>query len=90
MIISLDETTRITSNENCWQLERRRKRNGSADWQPYKYYSTFGAALGEACEREIRTHPANTIADAIEATHTVTQKYAEIFGSVEFRPHLAA
>jgi len=90
VIIALDETTRITSNENCWQLERTRKRKGAADWQPYKYYSTFGAALGEACEREIRTHPANTIADAIEAVHAINRKYAEIFDSMEIRPHLAA
>lgn len=38
----------------------------------------FAHALGAACEREIRTHPANTLADAIEAADAIAARYGQL------------
>ena len=61
MIIQIDEKTRIHGTSMCWQLERQkyRKEKGPV-WEPYKYFATFGQALGAAGADEIRTHPAHT------------------------------
>jgi hypothetical protein len=36
-------------------------------------------AIGEACRREIRTHPANGLTDAIQAVDEIVARYARIF-----------
>ena len=58
MIIHISDKLRIRGTETCYQLEKPRNRKGQIKWEPFKYYSKFGHALGAACEREIRTHPA--------------------------------
>ena len=80
MIIQIDEKKRIHGTSMCWQLERpkHRKETGLV-WEPYKYFATFGQALGAAGEEEIRTHPARTLAEAIAAVSTISQKYGELF-----------
>lgn len=78
MIIPIDSKTRIHGTEACWQLERPRLEKGSVTWRPYKFYSTLGAAVREAAHTEIRTSPATTIAEALEAVRAVSHKYTAI------------
>ena len=84
MIIPLNETLRIRGTETCYQLERPRNRKGQLRWGPFKYYSSFRHALAAAGEREIRCHPADNLADAIEAASAVATKYGELLdGAIE-------
>ena len=87
MIIEIDEVQRIRGTDTCWQLERLRtiqagKNKGGTKWVPEKYHSTLGCALSEALQREIRTHPAHTITEAIKAAERLCAKYAAIFDRV--------
>ena len=79
MIIPLDDQYRIRGTEHCWQLEKRRIRNDKHEWEAYKYFQSFGEAMGAACRREIRLHPAVALADAIEAVDRIVSKYERIF-----------
>ena len=81
MIIQIDESIRIKGTENCYQLERKRKRKNNYAWEPYKYFQKFRDALGEACDREFRTHPANGIAEVLEAATGLSQKYGDLLDS---------
>ena len=78
MIIDLSKEIRIRGTAQCWQLERKHQRNGVGDWKAFSYYTKFADAVGAACQREIRTHPANTLTDAIEAAHAVATKYGQL------------
>ena len=81
MIIPIDEKTRIVGTSRAWELQRNRSYKGGKRWEPYKWFSTFRSALEEAVHREIRTHPANTLSEAIEAVSGVVQKYEELIPS---------
>lgn len=82
MIIQIDEKTRIHGTSMCWQLERQKHRKEKGPvWEPYKYFATFGQALGAAGADEIRTHPAHTLTEAIEAATAIIQKYSELLPS---------
>ena len=86
MIIPIDENTRIKGTEACWQLEYRTvvksgKTAGEESWSPAKYCSSFRSALSQALQREIRTHPAEGIAAALEAAESLSIKYAAILDS---------
>ncbi len=84
MIIQIDEKTRIHGTSMCWQLERQKHRKEKGPvWAQYKYFATFGQALAAAGEEEIRTHPAHTLTEAIEAVSAITQKYGELLGLLE-------
>ena len=78
MIIQIDETIRIRGTKTCYQLERKRNRRSGYQWEPYKYFMRFGDALGAACEQDLRTHPAQGIAEALEAATRLSQKYGEL------------
>ena len=78
MIIPLNDNLRIHGTPTCYQLEKKQQRNGVDDWKPFKYYTKFAHALGAACEREIRTHPANTLAEAIEAADAIAARYGRL------------
>ena len=86
MIIPIDDKTRIRGTEQCWQLERTRTVKGVIEWRPQKYFLTLDDALRSAAQREIRTNPARSITEAIDACNHVTQKYARIFDSVGKKP----
>ena len=84
MIIPIDDKYRVKGTEMCWQLERLKtyktgKKAGTAEWAAHKYFTTLESALSEALQREIRTHPAATIPEAIEAVKTALAKYTAIF-----------
>ena len=81
MIITLSETLRIRGTEQCYQLERPHNRKGQIRWESYKYYSKFGHALAAACGSEIRTHPADNLADAIEAATAIADRYGQLLDS---------
>ena len=81
MIIQLDSKTRIVGTERAWELQYPRTRNGEESWEPYKWFTSFGAALEEAVHRDIRTHPAASLSEAIEAVSSLVQKYEELIPS---------
>ena len=78
MLIPINDDLRIRGTEHCWQLERLRTRKGEPDWAPFKYFQDLGHAVGEACRREIRLHPASSLADALEAVDQVTARYNKL------------
>ncbi len=78
MIIPIDKDLRIRGTAECWQLEKAVKRKGQTEWQPRSYHSTFGNAIGAACEREIRLHPANSLSDALEAIDKIAARYSKL------------
>ena len=78
MIIQLSKETRICGTEHCWQLERRRQRDGADEWQAYKYFNNVREALGEAWRREIRLHPSTVLSEAIQTVDEIAKKYAKI------------
>ena len=75
MIIRLSKEIRIHGTATCYQLEKKRN---SGDWRPFKYYSTFAAACDAACQREFRQHPAQGIAEALDAARALSRKYGEL------------
>ncbi len=84
MIIQLDPKTRIKGTERAWELQRQRNYKGDAKWEPYKWFTTFRSALEEAVHRDIRTHPANRLSEAIEAVSGLVRRYEELIPS-EYR-----
>ena len=78
MIIQIDESIRIKGTETCYQLEKKYSRKGRVEWRPFRYYTTFADACGAACERDFRINPAQSIAEAFEATRGLSQKYGEL------------
>ncbi len=84
MIIQLDSKSRIVGTERAWELQRPHKRKGKVTWEPYKWFNSFGCALGEAVHREIRMHPAASLSEAIEAVSGLVRRYEELIPS-EYR-----
>ena len=78
MIIQLDPKTRIKGTERAWELQRQRNHKGGTKWESYKWFTTFRSALEEAVHREIRLHPARTLADAIDGVSDVLQKFEKL------------
>ena len=78
MIIHISDEIRIHGTEQCYQIEKLRNCKGSQEWRPFKYYSNFAHALKAAAEREIRTHPAQGLVEAIEAAQDVADKYERL------------
>ena len=79
MIIPINEALRIKGTETCWELQRVRSRRGKTEWEPFKYFSSFGRALEEAVQREIRVHPADGITEALDALTSLSQKLSDQF-----------
>ena len=79
MIIPIDDKTRIRGTESCWQIETLRKSKDGSLWRPVSYFATFGKALHEAAQKEIRTVPAIGFNQAITAVNQITEKYSRIF-----------
>ena len=84
VIIPIDVNTRIVGTKRAWELQRPRTRKGKQGWEPYKWFNSFRSALEEAVHREIRIHPARTLADAIDGVADVVQKYEQLIPS-EYR-----
>ncbi len=78
MIIQLDSKTRIVGTNRAWELQRERNYKGGKRWEPYKWFSTFRQALDEAVHSEIRTHPARTLVDAIDAVSALVRRIAKL------------
>ncbi len=78
MIIPLSKEYRVRGTEHCWQLEKRRVRKDKHEWQAYKYFQTLGEAVGAACRREVRLHPADSLAEALQAVDKITDRYNEV------------
>ena len=86
MIIPIDAKTRIVGTELAWELQRQRNYKGGKKWEAYNYFISFRQALEEAVQREIRTHPATSLSEAIEAVSGLVQKYEKLIPSErEFR-----
>ena len=79
MIIHISSEVRIRGMAECWQIEQSRNRNGEKEWRPFKYYKSLGGAVREAGRREIRLHPAETLAEAIQAVDVIAARYSQMF-----------
>ena len=75
MIVPLSDNMRIKGTERCWELQRLRARRGQPTWESFKYFGSFGQAVEAAVQREIRLHPAKTLAEAFEAVSGVVRRY---------------
>ena len=84
MIIPIDEKTRIVGTDRAWELQRIRNYKGDKKWEPHKWFTTFRQALAEAVHREIRTHPANGVSEAILAVAETIERFDELIPS-EYR-----
>ncbi len=78
MKIDLSENHRIVGTKYAWELQRRRTVKGEDCWRAYKWFRSFAMAVQEAVHAEIRTHPANDLAEAIEAVDSIVQRYANL------------
>ncbi len=78
MIIPLSKDLRVRGTEHSWQLEKRRVRKDKHEWQAYKYFQTLGEAVGAACRREVRLHPADSLAEALKAVDQITARYNKL------------
>lgn len=78
MIINLDSTTRIRSDEHCWRLEREHISKGGTRWKGLGYYATFGGAVQGAFKREIRTNHAEGVAECLAACEQTLAKYETV------------
>ena len=77
MIIPLSKDLRVRGTAHCWQLEKRRVRKDKHEWEAFKYFQTFGEAVGAACRRDIRLDPANSLAEALEAVDQIVARYSK-------------
>ena len=77
MIIPLSKKIRIRGTADCWQLEKSRLVKGETRWTPFKYFSDLGQAVSAAVRREIRVHPANSLAEAIKAVDRIAARYSK-------------
>ena len=78
MIVQIDEKTRIKGTPRCWELQRIRNHKGDSSWEAYKWFATFRQALDEAVHSEIRTHPAQTLAEAIEGVSEILRRISAL------------
>ena len=78
MIISLSKDLRVRGTEHCWQLEKAVIRKGQRDWAAFKYFSSFGKAVSEACRREIRVYPASSLVEALQAVDKIAARYNKL------------
>ena len=85
MIIPIDKKIRIRGTADCWQLEKAVKRKGQTEWQAYKYFPTFMGAVGAACEKEIRLHPANSLSEALQAVDRIAARYSKLLDDAIFQ-----
>ena len=79
MIIPVNDKLRIRGTELCWKLEKAITRKGQPEWQAYMFFTELSDAIGEACQRDIRLHPATGLTDAIQAVDKIVARYARIF-----------
>ena len=78
MIIPLSKEYRVRGTEHCWQLEKRRVRKDKHEWEAFKYFSRLGEAVGAACRREIRIHPASSLVEALQAVDKIAARYNKL------------
>ena len=78
MIIPIDKEIRIRGTAECWQLEKSIIRKGMRDWAPFKYFKSLSDAVGEACGREIRLHPANSLNEGLQAIDKIAARYNKL------------
>lgn len=77
MIIPINDEIRIRGTPDCWQLEKAVKRNKQTEWQAFKYFVSLSGAVGAACGREVRLHPADCLKDAIQAIDHIVARYSK-------------
>ncbi len=78
MIIPLSKDLRVRGTEHCWQLEKRRVRKDTHEWEAFKYFQTLGEAVGAACRREVRLHPADSLDEALQAVDKIAARYTKL------------
>ena len=78
MIIQVDDTHRISTDERNWVIERRKSRaegeggEGKArTWRPEAYFPTAKMAVNELCRRLILAGDTQTLTDALDHIENV-------------------
>ena len=85
MIIQIDDDRRIIGTKHCWEIQKKVNRKGEPFWMGRKFFSTFVGALESVVQEEIRLHPANDLAEAIEAVSEITQRFSDLIPA-NYRP----
>jgi len=81
VIIQLNDSTRIIGTERAWVLQKTRIRNNRQTWSSFRWFSSFSSALQDAAHHEIRTHPAQSLSEAIEAVAVIVRRYEQLIPS---------
>jgi len=78
MKIDLSDDLRVVGTKYAWELQSRKVVKGKERWRAFKWYGTFSSAVQGAVHGEIREHPAQSLAEAIEAVNTLVHRYARL------------
>jgi len=84
MNVLIHSDIRIKGTKRAWALQKLRTRKGRQSWETYQWFTSFGSALESAVHSEIRTHPAASLSEAIEAVSVIVQRYEQLIPS-EYR-----
>ena len=78
MKIDLSDDLRVVGTKYAWELQSRKVVKGKERWRAFKWYGTFSSAVQGAVNGEIREHPAQSLAEAIEGVNTLVRRYAQL------------
>jgi len=84
MNVLIHSDIRIKGTKRAWELQKRRTHEGGQTWETYRWFTSFSSALEDVVHSEIRTHPAATLSEAIEAVSVIVQRYEQLIPS-EYR-----
>lgn len=65
MIIPINRTYRLASDEHQWTVQRRRKYKGADRFEPVSFHRTLEHAIESLRQRMVRASKAETLADAL-------------------------
>ena len=70
MLIQVNDTFRISSDRNCWTVQRYagKRKDGEDEWENLYYCTDFGSALASLGEYLVRSIPDTATIDEIRAT----------------------
>ena len=88
MIIPIDDKIRIKGDEYQWCCQRYQRLNKPGkdgklyQWNSFSYHTNLSSAVSELMRREIRCHPATTLAEALDAVQGIAERYTRIFDPI--------
>ena len=89
MIIPINDLYRICSDEYQWIIQKKRNRQGKADWASCHYYPTFESAVRSLGELMVRQSKADTLVSALaEVENVATTLSQALTPTIEGLEHL--